>query len=83
MMLTPRQQALLDFIGDFIARNQYPPSYEEIRVGLGLSTKSLVDYHLGILEAKGLITSTPGKSRTIVLVDCDCCANPMSTARAA
>lgn len=66
--LTQRQQQMLDFIRDFLSREKYPPSYEEIRVALGLSTKSLVDYHLGILEAKHFITRQPGKTRTIALV---------------
>jgi len=67
--LTLRQQTILNFIREFIAREKYPPSYEEIRAGLGLSTKSLVDYHLGILERKNLITREPGLTRTIALVD--------------
>lgn len=53
---------MLDFIETFIAGNRYPPTYEEIRQGLGLSTKSLVNHHLAALEAAGYIErerSTP------------------------
>ncbi len=60
--LTPKQQAILNFIQDFVTTHHYPPTYEEIRAGLGLSTKSLVDYHLNALEAAGHIhrdRSTP------------------------
>jgi len=53
--LTARRQAILDFIDTFIANNRYPPTYEEIRQGLGLSTKSLVNHHLSALEAAGYI----------------------------
>jgi repressor LexA len=67
--LTDKQQRILDFIRDFIAREKYPPSYEEIRVALGMSSKSLVDYHLGVLEKKNLITHEPGLTRTLKVVD--------------
>jgi len=53
--LTSRQQAILTFIEDFVAKHHYPPTFEEIRVGVGLSTKSLVDYHLNALEQAGHI----------------------------
>jgi repressor LexA len=53
--LTNKQQAILNFIEEFVATRHYPPTYEEIRVGLGLSTKSLVDYHLTALEEAGYI----------------------------
>ncbi len=53
--LRPRQQSLLDFIQTFIGEHEYPPTYEEIRVGLQWSTKSLVDYHLSLLEGAGRI----------------------------
>ena len=53
--LTHRQLAVLSFIEAFIASNRYPPTYEEIRRGLGLSTKSLVNHHLNALEEAGVI----------------------------
>ncbi|HKZ82355.1 MAG TPA: transcriptional repressor LexA [Anaerolineae bacterium] len=53
--LTHRQLAVLSFIETFIASNRYPPTYEEIRRGLGLSTKSLVNHHLNALEEAGVI----------------------------
>ena len=53
--LTRKQQAILNFIEEFVAARHYPPTYEEIRAGLGLSTKSLVDYHLTALETAGYI----------------------------
>ena len=53
LILTPKRQAILAFIKHFIESRQYPPTYEEIRAGCDLSSKSLVDYHLNILaEAK-------------------------------
>jgi repressor LexA len=67
--LTARQSALLEFIRGFVAKNNYPPTYEEIRVGLGWSSKSLVDYHLGMLERNGSIAREAYQPRTIVLIE--------------
>lgn len=67
--MTERRQQVLDFIRQFIAEKHYAPTYEEIRVGLGMSTKSLVDYYLNHLEADGYIARVPFLPRCIVLVE--------------
>jgi len=68
-MKTPtlRQQAILNFIEAYIGGNGYPPTYEEIRQGLGLSTKSLVNHHLSALEEAGYIERQPSISRGLRL----------------
>ncbi|HEY4689387.1 MAG TPA: transcriptional repressor LexA [Anaerolineae bacterium] len=65
--LSERRQAILDFIETFIADNTYPPTYEEIRRGLGLSTKSLVNHHLAALEEAGLLERDRSISRGLRL----------------
>lgn len=65
--LKRQQRAMLDFITAFILEKTYPPTYEEIRTGLHLSTKSLVDYHLSILEAAGYVKRDPWMPRGISL----------------
>jgi repressor LexA len=67
--MTERQQAILDFIRQFIAEYHYRPTYEEIRMGCSLSSKSLVDYHLGGLEARGFLTRRHHSPRCIVLTE--------------
>jgi repressor LexA len=67
--LTTKQTALLNYIRDYFERNHYAPTYEEIRVGLGWSTKSLVDYHLKALEKAGCIEREFASPRTIVLTE--------------
>jgi repressor LexA len=67
--LTTKQQAILNFIQDFMTKHHYPPTYEEIRCGLGLSTKSLVDYHLTALEEAGLISRDRATPRGLRLVN--------------
>lgn len=50
-----RQDVLLRYIVWFVGRYHYPPTMEEMRSGLRWSTKSLVDYHLRVLEDEGKI----------------------------
>jgi repressor LexA len=74
--LTVKQQQILTFIEDFMARQHYPPTYEEIRSGLGLSTKSLVDYHLTALEEAGFISRDRATPRGLRLVQAEAFSVP-------
>lgn len=65
--ISPKQEAMLAFIEEFMADRGYPPTYEEIRVGMKLSTKSLVDYHLTALEEAGKIQRDPATPRGLRL----------------
>ena len=47
----------------------YAPTLEEIRIGMGLSSKSVVAYHLTALEEEGYIWREPGKVRAIWVVE--------------
>ncbi len=67
MTVSDKQKEMLAFIEDFINNNGYPPTYEEIRVGLNISTKSLVNYHLAALEKAGFLTRSPNTPRGIRL----------------
>ena len=64
-----KQQAMLLFIAGFIHDRGYPPTYEEMRVGLSMSTKSLVDYPLTALEAAGHIERDAKTPRGLRLVE--------------
>jgi repressor LexA len=66
--LSQRQKEMRGFIEDFIGENGYPPTHEEIRQGLKMSTKSLVNHHLKALERKGLIQREPDTPRGIRLL---------------
>ena len=67
--MTKRQREVHSFIGDYISRKGYPPTHEEIRQGLEMSTKSLVNHHLKALENKGLIEREPDTPRGIKLLN--------------
>ena len=74
--ISPKQQAMLSFIEEFMSTRGYPPTYEEIRTGMGLSTKSLVDYHLNALEAAGCLRRDRSTPRGLRLRDANTFAIP-------
>ncbi|MBL7183541.1 MAG: repressor LexA, partial [Anaerolineae bacterium] len=67
--LSKRQREMHSFIADFVNGKGYPPTHEEIRQGLKMSTKSLVNHHLKALETKGMIEREPDTPRGIRLLD--------------
>jgi len=68
MAITRRQRELYDFISEFVQKNQYSPSFDEIREGMGLNSLATVHKHVTNLEKKGLLTRDYNRSRSIDLV---------------
>jgi repressor LexA len=68
MAITRRQRELYDFLSRFVAENGYSPSYEEIKVGMGLSSLATVHKHVTNLEKKQLLTRDYNRSRSIDLL---------------
>jgi repressor LexA len=68
MAITKRQRQVYDFIADFVQRNNYTPSYQEIGNGLGLSSLATVHKHISNLEKKGLLNRDYNRSRSIDLL---------------
>ncbi len=68
MAITKRQRQVYDFISDFVQKNSYSPSFEEIGEGLGLSSLATVHKHISNLEKKGLLTRDYNRSRSIDLL---------------
>jgi repressor LexA len=67
MDISDKQKQMLAFIENFVGENGYPPTHEEIRAGLKISTKSLVNYHLEALEGAALLSRSPNTPRAIRL----------------
>jgi len=67
--LSPRQQRIVDFIRRFWEGEDYPPTVRDILTGCGISSTSVVDYNLNVLEREGYIRRRRGVSRGIDLVD--------------
>jgi repressor LexA len=69
MKISDKQREMLAFIEDFVEENGYPPTYEEIRQGLNISSKSLVNYHLEVLENGAFLRRAPNTPRGIRLAN--------------
>ena len=69
MELSPRQENILKFSSEFVARNGYPPTIREIGKAVGISSTSVVDYNLDKLEQAGLLTRNRTISRGLRLVE--------------
>ncbi len=66
--LSPKQQKIIDFVNRFWLERSYPPTVRDILNGCAISSTSVVDYNLDILEREGYIRRHPGISRGIELV---------------
>ncbi len=56
---------ILEFIRNFVEEKGYAPTQGEIQKALGISSSSVVDYHLKALEEEGVITREPEVARGI------------------
>jgi repressor LexA len=63
--LSEKQRRMVDFICNFWAENNFSSSVRDIVAGCGLSSTSVVDYNLRILEKKGIIRRHKDVSRGI------------------
>lgn len=68
MAITRRQRQLYDFISEFVQKNGYSPSFDEIRTGMELNSLATVHKHVTNLEKKGLLTRDYNRSRSIDLL---------------
>ena len=63
-MLTERQQAILDFINEYVGENGFPPSVREIGKHFGVYPATIQD-HIAALERKGYLQKKRFQSRTL------------------
>ncbi len=66
--LSHRQEGILEFIREFLEDHQYPPTVRDIQNGCEISSTSVVDYNLRILQREGYLRRFPDVSRGIELV---------------
>jgi len=60
---------ILNFIRRFLDRRGYAPTVRDIARGCNISTPSVVQYHLNMLEEQGFIRRDPAVFRSIQLVE--------------
>lgn len=76
-ILSPKQEQILEFIAAFLEDSGYPPSIRDIQNGCNMSSTSVVDYNLHILEKKGHIQRSREISRGIELLNSGKQTSPM------
>jgi repressor LexA len=67
--LSTKQAKIVEFIRRFRTERHYPPTVRDILNGCNISSTSVVDYNLDILERLGIIRRHSGVSRGIELLD--------------
>ena len=67
--LRPRQQRILDFIEQFLDENGIPPTVRDIQRGCEISSTSVVDYNLRLMERDGYLKRRSEVARGIELLD--------------
>ena len=67
--LPPRRQQILEFIQDFIVENGIPPTVRDVQKACNISSTSVVDYNLRILDRDGYLNRRPDVARGIELLD--------------
>ena len=69
MHLTRRQREIFDYIQEYLQREGYAPSLEEIGTRFGLSSVATVHKHVQNLVEKGLLRKAWNRSRSLEVVD--------------
>jgi repressor LexA len=62
-------QRILDYIRSFTERHGFPPSYAEIAEGCGLGSVGHVQYRVNRLIGQGRLVRSPGRARSLQVVD--------------
>jgi repressor LexA len=66
--ITPRQKQLLMVLYDYIANSGYPPTFEEMRQGLGVSSNQSIKDLLEKLKQGGFIRKGESQARGITIL---------------
>jgi repressor LexA len=68
MELTARQRRMLEFIHQHLREAGYPPTIREIGSAVGITSTSVVNYNLNVLQEKGYIERARETSRGLRIV---------------
>lgn len=65
--MTPKQQAVFDYIKQCVIERNYPPSVRDICAAVGLKSTSSVFTYINDLETMGLIKKDPAHPRALMI----------------
>ncbi len=71
MALSMRQENMLKFIRRFVREHHFPPTIREIGEAVGISSTSVVNYNLNVLEKKNFIERDKNVSRGLRVIESD------------
>jgi repressor LexA len=77
--LSDKQRRIISYIDRFLSDRGYPPSIRDIQNGCNISSTSVVDYNLNILESRGYLRRHADVSRGIKLLNKEPTAEMMMT----
>jgi len=66
--LSDKQRRIIRYIDRFLGEKGYPPTIRDIQGGCAISSTSVVDYNLNILESRGYLSRHADVSRGIKLL---------------
>ncbi len=67
--ISEREQRILDYMREYVAKWGYPPTVRDIAAALGIKSTSTVHKGIASLERAGLIKKQAGKRRAMDIVD--------------
>ena len=70
-MLTAKQLKLLEYLKQSLKENSVSPSFEEMKLALGLKSKSGIHRLISALEERGFIKRLHNKARAINIISKD------------
>lgn len=63
-----KRRAILKFIKAYVKKHRFPPSIDEIAVGVD-GSKTAVRYHIAILQDEKFLAMTPGQYRSLRVIN--------------
>ncbi len=67
--LSTRQDSIFQFVCNFVDEHGYPPTVRDIQQACNVSSTSVVDYNLNILQREGYLRRSPEISRGIEILN--------------
>jgi repressor LexA len=64
-----RRRSIMRFIKSYTRREGFAPSLDEIAAAVDLRSKNAVRHHLDLLAKQGVLAVTPGKYRSLRIVN--------------
>lgn len=65
---TETRKSIFEFIKNYVKENQYPPTFREIGVAVGIKSTNTIYCHMHKLQEMGVVVLDESRARTIKIV---------------